>query len=78
MTDINKAEASHAEANPLGGTAPTQSEVATCCPVEIRQHNKSEIDLGGIVHGADLEAAASGRVRQIEQIEDEIRRVVRL
>ena len=56
MKDIQKSQASQAEADPpLRDTAPTESEVA--------------------VHG-DVEAAASGRVRQIEQIGDEIRRAV--
>lgn len=59
MTNIKKAEASQAEADPaLQDTASTESEVA-----------------GGVVHG-DVEAAASGRLRQIEQIDDQIRRAV--
>jgi hypothetical protein len=70
MIDIKKAEASRAEVDPpLRGTAPTQSEVASSCAEEIRQSNKTESDLGGIVHGGDVEAARSGRVRQIAQID---------
>jgi ParB/Sulfiredoxin domain len=73
MIDIKKAEGSHAEANPLREMAPTQSEVASSCATEIRQSDKTGSDLGSIVH---VEPAASGRVRQIEQIDDEIRRAV--
>ena len=77
MIDIKKAEASRAEVDPpLRDTAPTESEVASSCAAEIRQNNKTESDLGGVVHGGDVNAAASDRVRQIEQIDDEIRRAV--
>lgn len=77
MIDIKKAEASRAEVDPPHrGTAPTQSEVASSCAAEIRQSNKTESDLGGIVHSGDVEAARSGRVRQIEQIDAEFRRSV--
>ena len=77
MIDIKKAEASRAEVNPpLRDTASTPSEVASPCAVEIRQSNKTGSDLGDVVHGGDVEAAASGRDRQIEQIDDEIRRAV--
>jgi hypothetical protein len=63
MTDIKKAEASRAEVDPLRAMAPTQSEVARSCAAEIRQSNKTGSDLGGVVHGGDVKAAASGRVR---------------
>ena len=77
MTDIKKAEASRAEVDPaLQDRAPTVSDVAGSCATEVRQHNKTESDLDGVVHGGDVKAAASGRVRQIEQIDDEIRRAV--
>ena len=78
MTDINKAETSRAEVDPPPrDTAPTQSEVASPCAVEIGQGNKAENDLGGIAHGGDVEDATSSiRVRQIEQIDDEFRRAV--
>ena len=76
MTDINKAETSRAEVDPPPrNTAPAQSEIASPCAVEIRQSNKGS-DLGGVVHGGDVEAATSDRVRQIEQIGHEIRRAV--
>ena len=74
MTDINKAETSHAEVDPPPrDTAPTQSEVASPCAVEICQ---TESDLGDAVHGREVDAAASDRARQIEQIDDEFRRAV--
>jgi hypothetical protein len=76
MIDIKKAEASYAEANPLCEMAPTQSEVASSRAAEIQQSNKTGSDFGGVVHVGDVKAAASGRVRQIEQIDDEIRRAV--
>jgi|RhiMethySRZTD1v2_1073278.scaffolds.fasta_scaffold1823226_2 hypothetical protein len=68
MIDNKIAEASHPQVNPLRETAPTQSEVTTPCAVEIPQT--------GSVHGGDVQAATSGRVRQIEQINDEFRRTV--
>ena len=76
MIDIKKAEASYAEANPLCEMASTQSEVASSRAAEIQQSNKTGSDFGGVVHVGDVKAAASGRVRQIEQIDDEIRRAV--
>ena len=74
MIDIRK-EASHAEAHPLRETAPIQSEVASSSALEIQQSNKTEGDFGA-VHGVDVEAATSGRARQIEKIDDELRRVL--
>jgi hypothetical protein len=77
MIDIKKTEAFRAEVNPpLRETALIQSEVASPCAVEMRQSNKAENALGGVIHDGDVKAAASGRVRQIEQIDDEIRRAV--
>jgi hypothetical protein len=76
MIDIKKAGGSDAEVDPLRELAPTQSEVVSSCAAEIRPSNKTGSDLGGIVHGGDVKAAASGRVRQIEQIDDEIRRAL--
>ena len=78
MTDINKAEASRAEVDPPPrDTAPTKSDVARSCAVEIGQGNKAENDLGSNAHGGDVEDATSSvRVRQIEQIDDEFRRAV--
>jgi ParB/Sulfiredoxin domain len=58
MRDIQKCQASHAEADPHRRDASTVSEVAC-----------------GVVHG-DVEAAASDRVHQIEQIDDEFRRAL--
>jgi ParB-like nuclease domain len=76
MIDIRKAEGSDAEVDPLREMAPTQTGVASSCAAEIRQSNNTGSDLGGIVHGGDVNAAASCRVQQIEQIDDEIRRAV--
>lgn len=77
MTDITKAETSRAEVDPPPlDIAPTQSEVASPCTVELGQGNKAENDLGGIAHGGDVEDATSARVRQAEQIDDEFRRAV--
>src|SRR5262245_58150134 len=74
MIDIKKAEASRAEVDPpLRDSASSQSEVASPCAVEMRQ---TERDLAGVVHSGDVEAATSDRVRQIEQIDDEIHRAV--
>jgi hypothetical protein len=71
-----KAEGFHAEVNFLRETAPTQSDVVSSCAVEIRQSNKTESDLGSVGHGRDVEAATSNRVRQIDQVDDEIRRAL--
>src|SRR5262249_7050549 len=49
---------------------PPESEVASTCAVEMCQTERA---LAGVVHGGDVEAA-SDHVRQIEQIDDEIRR----
>ena len=76
MTDINKAEASRAEVDPLREMAPTQYEVASSCAAEIRQSNKTGSDLSGVVHDGDVKAAVSDRAQQIEQIDDEFRRAV--
>src|SRR5262245_34984327 len=71
MIDIKKAEASRAEVDPpLRESASSQSEVASHCALEKRQ---TERDSAGVVHSGD---ATSDRVRQIEQIDDEIRRAV--
>src|SRR5262245_11611182 len=74
MIDIKKAEAPCAEVDPpLRDSESSQSEIASPCASEMRQ---TEHDLTGVVHSGDVEAATSDRVRQIEQIDDEIRRAV--
>src|SRR5262245_13603755 len=77
MLNIKKAEASRAEITPpLRNTAPTESEVASPCAVEMRLSNKTENDLGGVDHSRDVEASTCDRVRQIEHIDAEIRRAI--
>src|SRR5262245_5649693 len=77
MLNIKKAEASRAEVTPpLRNTAPTESEVASPCAVEMRLSNKTENDLGGVDHSRDVEASTCDRVRQIEHIDAEIRRAI--
>jgi DNA modification methylase len=80
MLESKKAEPPHAEldSSSLRDTAPTESESASSCAVETRQSNKTGNDLERLGHGVDVEAAASDRVRQIQQIDDEIRRAVDL
>src|SRR5262245_55291083 len=74
MLESKKAEASRAEVDPpLLETAPVESEVANPSAAEIRH---TESDLGRLLHSGDVEAATSGRVRQIEQIDDEFRHAV--
>ena len=74
MKNTRIADASRAEIDPpLLDTAPVESEVASPSALEICQ---TESDLGDVVHGGEEDAAASARVRQIEQIDDEIRRAV--
>ena len=74
MKNTRIADASRAEIDPpLLDTAPVESEVASPSALEICQ---TESDLGDVVHGGEVDAAASCRVRQIEQIDDEFRRAV--
>jgi ParB-like nuclease domain len=74
MTDIKKAEAPRAEVDPpFLDTAPAESGVASPSAVEIWQ---AEGDLGDVVHGGEGDAAASARARQIEQLDDELRRAI--
>jgi len=77
MMDIKKAELFQAEVDSSPrDTAPTQSEATGSCVAKIRQSNETVSDLGGIVHGGDVEDATSGHARQIEQINDEFRRAL--
>lgn len=77
MLESKKAEPPRAELDSsLRDTAPVGSEVASPSAVEIRPSNKAESDRGGNGHNGDAEGATRDRVRQIEQIDDEIRRLV--
>ena len=77
MIDIKKAEPSQAEADSSPREpAPIQSEVIGFGAAKIRQSNERVGDLGGIVHGGDVEDATTGHTRQIEQIDDEFRRAL--
>jgi DNA modification methylase len=58
---------------PVLHSAPVESEVASPSASEIRQ---TESDLSDVVHGREVDAGASDRVRQIEQIDEEFRRAV--
>ena len=74
MKNIRIADACNAEIDPpLLDTATVESEVASPSALEIRQ---TESDLGDVVHGGEVDAAASDRARLAEQIDEEIRRAV--